>query len=67
MIAAVRNVLTPISEHYIQCALFGGGAEYVGGSLKRGELPDEFVVDADAEAAKSTIVKERTSTSSMPP
>lgn len=37
-----------VSNHYVQCALFGGGAEHVERSLKRGELPAELVVTGDA-------------------
>ncbi|MGE0159563.1 MAG: DUF3095 family protein [Gemmatimonadales bacterium] len=39
-----------VSAHYIQCALYGGGASHVERSLKRGGLPDELRVSADATA-----------------
>lgn len=39
-----------VSAHYIQCALYGGGASHVERSLKRGGLPHEFRVSADADA-----------------
>ncbi len=39
-----------VSAHYIQCALYGGGASHVERSLKRGGLPQEFHVSADATA-----------------
>lgn len=39
-----------VSEHFVQCALFGGGAEYVESALKSGWLPEAFGVSADAEA-----------------
>jgi hypothetical protein len=37
-----------VSAHYIQCALYGGGAIHVERSLKRGALPAELRVYADA-------------------
>ena len=37
-----------VSQHYIQCALFGGGTEFAERALKKGELPEEFLVPADA-------------------
>lgn len=39
-----------VSAHYIQCALYGGGASHVERSLKRGGLPPEFHVTADPTA-----------------
>lgn len=39
-----------VSEHYVQCALHGGGPEYVERGLKRGELPAEYLIEADAGA-----------------
>lgn len=36
-----------VSEHYVQCGLFGGGATAVEDRLKRGELPDEYIVHGD--------------------
>jgi hypothetical protein len=39
-----------VSAHYIQSALFGGGAAHVERALKRGGLPGEFHVRADATA-----------------
>ncbi|MEQ1856556.1 MAG: DUF3095 domain-containing protein [Longimicrobiales bacterium] len=39
-----------VSAHYVQCALFGGGAAHVERGLKRGGLPNEFVLAADADA-----------------
>lgn len=40
-----------VSVHYIQCALFGGGAEWVERGLKRGGLPEELLVTADGTAS----------------
>ena len=37
-----------VSVHYVQCALHGGGASHVERALKRGGLPEEFLVAADA-------------------
>ena len=39
-----------VSAHYIQCALYGGGAAHVERSLKRGALPAAFRVRADPTA-----------------
>jgi hypothetical protein len=39
-----------VSEHYVQCALFGGGALHVERLLKRGGLPEDFRVEADGDA-----------------
>ena len=39
-----------VSAHYVQCALFGGGAAHVERLLKRGGLPRAFHVAADATA-----------------
>lgn len=39
-----------VSEHYVQAALFGGGADWVEAQLKSGQLPAEFTVTADAGA-----------------
>jgi hypothetical protein len=39
-----------VSAHYVQCALFGGGAGLIERSLKGGALPPEFLVVADAAA-----------------
>jgi hypothetical protein len=39
-----------VSQHYVQCALFGGGALHVERLLKRGALPEEFRVAADVTA-----------------
>jgi len=39
-----------VSAHYVQCALYGGGASHVERSLKHGGLPNEFRVSADAAA-----------------
>jgi hypothetical protein len=39
-----------VSAHYIQCALYGGGAAHVERSLKRGGLPNDFRVSADVAA-----------------
>jgi len=39
-----------VSPHYVQCALFGGGAARVEHCLKRGGLPDEFLVAPDGGA-----------------
>jgi len=40
-----------VSSHYVQCALHGGGAELVERSLKRGGLPDEYLIAADRSAS----------------
>ncbi|NNF13325.1 MAG: DUF3095 domain-containing protein [Gemmatimonadetes bacterium] len=42
-----------VSEHFHQCAFFGGGAVYLEDSLKAGKLPSAFLVDADADAEAS--------------
>lgn len=42
-----------VSEHFHQCAFFGGGAYYVEESLKAGELPLAFGVEGDADADAS--------------
>ncbi|MDX1492578.1 MAG: DUF3095 family protein [Longimicrobiales bacterium] len=42
-----------VSEHFVQCALFGGGAEHVESALKTGWLPDSFGVPADEDAEAS--------------
>ena len=39
-----------VSAHYVQCALFGGGAAHVERGLKRGGLPQDFLVTPDAAA-----------------
>jgi hypothetical protein len=39
-----------VSAHYIQCALYGGGASHVERALKRGGLPIDFRVAADTAA-----------------
>jgi hypothetical protein len=39
-----------VSPHYVQCALFGGGASHVEHGLKRGSLPEDFLVSADTGA-----------------
>ena len=39
-----------VSKHYIQCALFGGGAEHVERGLKDGRLDGDHMVDADERA-----------------
>ena len=39
-----------VSPHYVQCALHGGGAEFAERSLKRGELPAEFLITPDPSA-----------------
>ena len=39
-----------VSPHYVQCALHGGGAEFAERSLKRGELPTEFLITPDRSA-----------------
>ncbi len=39
-----------VSEHYVQCALFGGGAAHVERALKSGALPRELHVAADGAA-----------------
>jgi hypothetical protein len=39
-----------VSPHYVQCALFGGGAARVESWLKRGGLPEEFLVTPDGGA-----------------
>lgn len=39
-----------VSEHYLQCGLFGGGAEFVERTLKEGGLPPEYVVTGDPGA-----------------
>ena len=40
-----------VSEHYVQCALHGGGAEHVETGLKRGALPVEYLIAADTAAS----------------
>jgi hypothetical protein len=40
-----------VSTHYVQCALFGGGAAQVERSLKTGDLPEDFLVTADGGAS----------------
>lgn len=40
-----------VSPHYLQCALYGGGVEYAERELKQGHLPDEYLVEADPDAA----------------
>jgi len=40
-----------VSEHYVQCALFGGGAAWVEDQLKQGRLADELLVAPDAGAS----------------
>ena len=40
-----------VSEHYVQCALFGGGSEWVEDGLKRGRLPAALLVAADTAAS----------------
>ena len=37
-----------VSEHYVQCALHGGGASHIERTLKGGGLPEEFLVVADS-------------------
>ena len=46
-----------VSPHYVQCALHGGGAEFAERSLKRGELPAQFLIipDPSAEADYSGL------------
>lgn len=39
-----------VSPHYVQCALFGGGATWVEDHLKRGELDHDLLVAADPAA-----------------
>ena len=39
-----------VSPHYFQCALHGGGAEFAERSLKRGELPAQFLIEPDPSA-----------------
>jgi len=39
-----------VSEHYVQCALHGGGASHIARVLKRGALPEEFLVAGDGGA-----------------
>lgn len=39
-----------ISEHYVQCALWGGGVDFAEEALKSGELPDHMVVVEDGTA-----------------
>ncbi len=39
-----------VSAQYVQCALYGGGAEQVERSLKRGDLPAEFLIAPDARS-----------------
>lgn len=44
----VRVARHRVSQHYVQCALFGGGTEFAERALKKGELPEEYLVPADA-------------------
>lgn len=39
-----------VSAHYVQCALFGGGASHVERGLKLGLLPDSYLVTPDVSA-----------------
>lgn len=42
-----------VSEHFVQCAFFGGGADFVESSLKDGRLPGSLTVTADPDAVVS--------------
>jgi hypothetical protein len=52
--ARARDLLVArhrVSEHYVQCALFGGGAIAVERALKDATLPADFVIAADPDGA----------------